>query len=46
MAYELPSLPYDYDALEPVIDDSSVAGRDLRSSGRSWRPEKSLDQRR
>ena len=24
MAYELPSLPYDYDALEPVIDEETM----------------------
>jgi superoxide dismutase len=24
MAYELPNLPYDYDALEPVIDEETM----------------------
>ena len=24
MAYELPRLPYDYDALEPVIDEETM----------------------
>jgi superoxide dismutase, Fe-Mn family len=24
MAYELPNLPYDYDALEPVIDEKTI----------------------